>query len=342
MASPEASDPSGIRPSLSLNWTGIAAAVAGLILFAVVLSRTGLDAVAESAVRLGWGFGLVLALAGYRLFARAWAWTLCTGRGVRLPLGDAFQALLVGDALGNLTPLSLLVSEPTKAVLVRHRVPLLEAVASIAIENVFYTLSVASVIALGTAALVLAFDLPDALFHLSIAALVAMAAVVLGVAWLLVARARILTTLAAVANERLRLSARLQTLLAQLTAVEEQIVGFASRRPGAVPAVAAIEVSYHVAALAEVYVLLYFIVGPENTTLLTAFVLEAANRFISAAFKFVPLRLGVDEAGTGLLTEALGLGIAPGVAFAVLRKARSLCWSAVGVAVLAGKGLRSD
>ena len=102
--------------------------------------------------------------------------------------------------------------------------------ASIAIENVFYTLSVASVIALGTAALVLAFELPDALFQLSLAALVAMAAVVLGVAWLLVTRARLLTSLAALANERLRLSARLQTLLAQLTAVEEQIVGFAPRR----------------------------------------------------------------------------------------------------------------
>ncbi len=62
-----------------------------------------------------------------------------------------FLAFLTGEALGNLTPLGLFVSEPTKAVFVRHRVPLMTAVSGLAIEKT--PASVAVVIASGTVAL---------------------------------------------------------------------------------------------------------------------------------------------------------------------------------------------
>src|SRR5262249_48388510 len=41
---------------------------------------------------------------------------------------------------------------------------------------------------------------------------------------------------------------------------------------------------------------------------LTAFILETTNRFITVVFKFVPLRLGVDEAATaGFAQQGLGV-----------------------------------
>ena len=61
---------------------------------------------------------------------------------------------------------------------------------------------------------------------------------------------------------------------------------------------------------------------------LTTFVLEAVNRAITVAFKFVPLRLGVDEAGTELLTRTLSLPLGVGVTMAIVRKARVLSWCA--------------
>ena len=76
--------------------------------------------------------------------------------------------------------------------------------------------------------------------------------------------------------------------------------------------------------------------------LLGAFILEAVNRFITVAFKFVPLRLGVDEAGTGLLTGVLGLGSALGVTLAIVRKIRVLGWNAVGVLVLVWRQIATD
>ncbi|MBV9211962.1 MAG: hypothetical protein JOZ52_15070, partial [Acidobacteria bacterium] len=45
------------------------------------------------------------------------------------------------------------------------------------------------------------------------------------------------------------------------------------------------------------------------------------------------------EAGTGMLTKVLKLGTTVGVTLAIIRKARIICWTAVGVAFLIGRGL---
>ena len=67
---------------------------------------------------------------------------------------DAFVARRAGTR--SATPRrSPLVSEPAKAAFVRDRVPLGVAFTALAIENLFYTLSVAAVIAAGIIALLL-------------------------------------------------------------------------------------------------------------------------------------------------------------------------------------------
>ena len=67
-------------------------------------------------------------------------------------------------------------------------------------------------------------------------------------------------------------------------------------------------------------------------SLLAAFVLESANRTITVAFQFVPMWLGVDEAGTGLIAAAIGISPAAGVTLALARKGRIVLWTAVGLA----------
>jgi hypothetical protein len=68
--------------------------------------------------------------------------------------------------------------------------------------------------------------------------------------------------------------------------------------------------------------------------LVTAFVLEFVNRTITIAFQFVPMWLGVDEAGTGLIATALHLGAAVGVGLALIRKARVMLWTALGLGLV--------
>jgi hypothetical protein len=317
----------------------VASALLGLGLFGLTLRQTGLGPILDGIGRVGLWFPLVLAIAGGRFWVRAHAWRLCTAEPASLPVTDAFRAMVAGDALGNLTPLGLLASEPTKAALVRHRGTLMSALSSIALENLLYASSVAVVIVAGTIALLFTFDVPVAL---RTASLLITCSLAVGVATgiLMFARgwkvfAPVLATL-----ERLGvLPAALRSRLGKLLELEDSVYGFASRHPGRLPRVLLLDAGFHVLAIAEVWLVLALLTGSLPGPLAT-FVLEAVNRAITVVFKFVPLRLGVDEAGTELLTRTLALPVGVGVTMAIVRKARVLAWCAVGVAVLAQRGLR--
>jgi hypothetical protein len=120
--------------------------------------------------------------------------------------------------------------------------------------------------------------------------------------------------------------------------LEDRVHGFAASHPGRVGRIFLLEFAFHGLAVAEVYLLLALLIGRSSQTLPLAIVLETVNRVTTVVFKFVPLRLGVDEAGSGLATQVLALGSAPGVTIAIIRKARTLCWAAAGIALLVRQG----
>ena len=93
------------------------------------------------------------------------------------------------------------------------------------------------------------------------------------------------------------------------------------------------------AGIAEIYVTLFFISKTVAPTLLTAFILESVNRVINVVFKFVPLRTGVDEYGSGALAKVLGFTRASGVTLAIVRKARDIFWTTIGVGLIVRRGL---
>src|SRR5215813_15279885 len=152
---------------------GIIFSLLGLLLFAYFVSHAGVGEILSNIQRLGAGFLLILAVSSIRYVVRALAWTRCIEPPHRLPFRSAFAARLMGDALGNIIPfVSVAVSEPSKAVFVKDRVPLMVGLSALAIENIFYGLSVALFIFSGTATLLLSFSLPKALRYASIGALV--------------------------------------------------------------------------------------------------------------------------------------------------------------------------
>jgi hypothetical protein len=317
---------------------GVIGAVAGLALFVYFVRRVGTAEVLDGARRVGWGFGVVLLLAGVRLGARALGWIACVEPPHVLPRREAFAAMLVGEAVGNITPLGLIASEPAKAAFVRRRVPLSPALSALAIENLFYTLSVFVVIAGGMMALLAGFRLPP---PLRTASLVAMVAVLMAIAAMCVTLWRRHALLSRVLRWTLPRGLRTTPIvrwLDRLERVEERVYGFYHRRGDRLARLLLLEGAFHAAGVAEVFVILWFMTGAPPP-LLTAFVLESVNRVINVIFRFVPLRLGVDEAGTGLFTAALGFGAATGVALAIVRKGRVLFWTAIGVTLLVKRGL---
>jgi hypothetical protein len=93
---------------------------------------------------------------------------------------------------------------------------------------------------------------------------------------------------------------------------------------------------FHAAAVAEVLLTLGWLVGAWPT-LAQAVIFSALDRAVIIAFKFVPFRIGVDEASSGIVATLLGFPNITGVALAVVKKVRSLVWTGIGLVLIAAR-----
>jgi len=287
--------------------------------------------------RVRWGFPLIVALGGLRFALRAVAWSWCVEPPARLKFTDAFAAVLAGDTIGNLTPFGPLVSEPAKAAFVRGRMDLAAGITALAVENLFYTLSAAAMIAAGTIALLFSFELPVDLAHASEVALVIIFVMFGIVAWVLWRRPALISrTLVAFARTGTPIARA--TRLERIQRLEHEVYSFGSRRRDVLAPLVAAEIAFHALGVVEIYVTLALLVGAAPSLLL-AFVLEGANRLVNVIFKFVPMKAGVDEAGTEALTGILGYATGLGAALALVRRARMIVWSIAGSVLLVRHGL---
>jgi Lysylphosphatidylglycerol synthase TM region len=67
---------------------------------------------------------------------------------------------------------------------------------------------------------------------------------------------------------------------------------------------------------------------------LTVVIFEGTSRLLNAGGQLVPGKLGVSEAASAMIAGALRIGSTHGLSLALARRARSLAWSAVGMAIL--------
>ena len=279
--------------------------------------------------RLGWAFLIVVALGGIRHLVRAAAWRRCLEGAHSLSLGRVFQAVIVGDALSNLTPLSLIVSEPAKGIFLRDREPLWRTLPALAVENLFYTLSAMLVIAGGLVAVFLVLQRPGQLWLATAALIFTLVTLVLSAHWVIWNRVPVGSATLAWFHRR-GLAAGLGTgAAARVRLIEDHIYSLYPRDWGRLLPVAALELTFHLFAILEIYLVLSLVSGV-RPTILDAFVFESTNRLIAIVFKFVPMRIGVDEVGTGMFADLLAFGTATGVTLAIVRKARMLVWNGAG------------
>lgn len=306
------------------------AIIGGLLLVATV-RQVGWSEVQRSLADIGGWYVAIIALGGLRFAARSRAWQVCAAQ-LGLTFRRAFSATLAGDALGNVTPLGLLASEPAKVFYVNDRVSTVAAVSSVAAENAFYVASV--LIMLGAGALTF-FEIANVPEPLRIGAQVVLAVVMLGgVAglWLLRRQPAILSRVARIVS---RWSGRGQTAPDRLREIEVHFYAALTWPWTRIAHAFLWEAAFHAAAVAEVFLILQLLPTTRRATLVDAFVLETAGRLIVVAFKFVPYRLGVDEAGSAMVARALALDPTTGVALALVRRLRIMFWNVVGLVLLA-------
>ena len=315
---------------------GIIFALLGLGLFTYFVKKAGVGQVSDGIRRLGAGFLLVIAISAVRQIARSVAWSLCVEEPHRLRFWDAFRARVMGDAIGNVLPFaSFVISEPAKPALIRDRLPLMAGLSAIAIENIFYSLSVAVFICSGMIALLLSFSLPKG-FQVGSFIVLGVIVIVITLGTLFIRKEVRFISGAAGFLHRRGLN---EKWVEKGRTLEDRIYSFYRNHQSRFIPILLLEACFHLAGVCEIYVVLSFISPQQPPTFLTAFILESVNRVITMGFKFIPLRMGVDEAGTGKVSKILLFTEVTGVTLAIVRKARDVFWSAVGMALLLQRGL---
>jgi len=259
------------------------------------------------------------------MVCRTRAWMVCANDR-QLRFRDAFGAWLAGDAIGNLTPLGLLASEPTKILMVRTRISTITSIASVTIENAFYTASVCVVLLTGTWLLLQRANVPNGLERIAEIGLAGIVVAALAAVWAARARPAILSRFAPLVS---KLAGRSRAPAETMREVESQIYAVPQWPIGRIAHVAIWEIAFHIAAVAEVWVVLAALIP--DVTVAEAFLLESAGRFVTVVFKFVPYRLGIDEAGSGAVAAVLGLSPAIGVTLALVRRLRIMILNAFGL-----------
>jgi hypothetical protein len=127
--------------------------------------------------------------------------------------------------------------------------------------------------------------------------------------------------------------------LTPLRRAAEPLRRFIAHDPMRASRVAALQVAYHALGITEAYIVLRLL-NPAGAAWTAAAAFEMLNRGVTVAFKMVPMRVGVDEAGAALVATHLAIGAATGVMLALVRKLRVLFWAALGLLAIALRDFR--
>jgi hypothetical protein len=303
------------------------AGAGGLTLFAYAIAQAGTGEIFAGIRRVGWGLAAILALGGVRFLLRTASWRLCMPPRSRVPFRQALQAFLAGDAIGNVTPLGLIASEPTKVFLMRHQLVTSQSVASLAVDNIVYGASILLTVLLGLFVLLATEPMP---FEWSEVAMVII--VLLVIAGGIAARLLLRGTWDDDRGERPKWRQK-------LAEVRQSVLAFSAGHPSRVWRVFALHLAFHAVAAVEVFLTLGWLMQSPPTWA-HALIFSALDRVMTVVFKFVPLRAGVDEASSGALAPLLGIPTAFGVTLAVVRKVRNLAWALVGMLIIAAHPAR--
>jgi len=308
--------------------------VLGIALFAYFVYSVGVWEILFGIGRIGFdGFALILLIYFLRIACRATSWRLSVNEPYKLNFSDTLPAVIIGEALSSLIPLGILISGTSKAVAVRHRVPMVVGLSSVATENLFYSLVTGLFVTFGAFAFLRNFELPGA-WILTIDALIFVVLFLIFFGLLMVVRQwHLLSSLCNWFYNRHIGRGILEDGRRQVRLFEDLIFGFYREYPKRFLPIFSIQVVFHALGVLEVLFILSRI-SDALPTAYSAFLLESVSRVISIVFKLVPFLIGVDEAGAQFVAETLALGAGVGISLAIIRKGRVLFWTAVGMILI--------
>ena len=301
----------------------------GVALLAGIFWRVGWAAVSQNLERIGWWLGVVVALFALPegAFILGWRQVLAP-RPPLSALPGLAGAFLAGDTANYLG--AGVAGEPLRAMLVRGTHGSASAFASISLRKHAELAAQVAFLVAGVGFALVAYPVPNLVALASAGGVLAMAAALALMTWAL-RRGSFSPILRRLAGWK-ALASRLSRFHVGAADVDATIRRFYAEHPRRFAASAAWALAAWCGGWFETWLILKLLgVGAGWGQ---ALAVETLTMTLNTMLIFVPGRLGTAEAIRVGVFVALGLPAAPGVAYALVRRARELCWTVPGAIVL--------
>jgi len=314
-----------------LRWLAV---VASSALFVYVVARAHPEVIFNKIRLLGWIFAFLILLSGIRSLLRAIAWSYCVRAQGAHPDGfDLFGPRLVADALTDSMPAGPLFGETSRVVSISRFIPAQAGASSVLIENLIFSLAAALFMLGGVALVPLTFNAPQAFRWMGGSLVIGFLSVIFVACWMVRRRVPVLELM--LYNLR-RAGLRwgfLERHKNQLRAIERDIYDFFLAHKRLFLLVFAIEFATNFTGVGEAFLVLK--ITAAHSSFLAAYLAEATCRAVQLTFSFIPFGLGVQEGAGAATLQVLGYAASDGVSLAIVRKMRTLFWTALGLLLVA-------
>jgi hypothetical protein len=302
----------------------------GLGLFVLLIARTGPSTILATVRNFGTGFLLLILISGMRHVLRTVAWYRSIEPDHRqVTLVDLFNIRLAAEAVSDLTFLGPVLGETVRTAEASKRLSAPYSLSSVLIEDLIYGLSAVLFILSGVFILVFIYPVPHQVKVAGVILCLALILLILTAHFVIGKRRQLLGGFLD-RLKKLNLTRRfLEREADNIRLFEDNVYGFYRRHKRLFFSILLFETAASMTGVMEAYVILNL--TTLRSSLSAAYVTEAVNRAVNLIFAFVPLRVGVEEGGAGLVLGAVGYSIGEGVSLAIIRKIRTLFWMGVGL-----------
>ena len=305
----------------------------GATLLVILIRAVGLEPIFQALGQIGYGFFILLGLAGARHALRTLSMRAAVAREHRrFSFWQAYTTRLSGETISFFTFTGPVLGEATKAALLRKSVPTKAAVQALAVDNLLYNLSVAVFISSGALVMLLTYDLPVGA-RLPLMGIAGGMALVIGlVTWAVISDVMPVTAAVDFFIRRGWKANWFKSKRKHFHEVEENVYDFYKKRPQTFFTMLACDFGAHATTVAEVAAVLWMLGFEPGFGV--SYIIDSLTKVINLVFSFVPATIGVYEGGTGFILHTLGYAVATGLSIGIVRKASMIVWALVGLLML--------
>jgi uncharacterized protein (TIRG00374 family) len=310
--------------------------VLGLFTLGFLVWHIGPGNIYDAAATLGPVALLVILIPSLIMYViEAYGWKVTLGPTAKdVPFWRLLAIRTAGEVVNMTTPTAYVGGEPLKAYLLRkHKVPMVEGLASVVIAKTTMTIAEVLFILLGIALAFWTLGTSGSSGHTIAAALLSVGLLLFGTAaFVFVQRKGLFTWILALLRKIGLRIGFLESREDQLRSLDRTILEFYTHNRPAFYASTGLFFLGWLAEAMEVFVMIYYLGGPAMA--LSAISIGALSVFIKGGTFFIPGSLGAQDGGNLLLLKAFGYSDVTGITFALLRRFRELVWIGVGLLCL--------